>query len=73
MAKQLMASLDVSSGPKGPVDAEGMEADAEASDHEVMAQELMDAFKAGDAATVAEVLKSFIKTCSYEHDDEGME
>ena len=77
MAKVLMRSMSVRPPAKaGGVPAEeSIEAAHEASepeepnDHTVMAQELLDFIKAGDASGVAQVLKHFVDACSSYQDD----
>lgn len=50
-----------------PTEPDGDE--AEPSDHEAAAQEVMDALKSDDVAGFAEALKSFVKMCNYSDDD----
>lgn len=76
MAKVLMRSMAVGPSQKrGAPDDESIEAAPEASepedpnDHTVMAQELLDFIKAGDASGVAQVLKHFVDACSSYQDD----
>lgn len=69
MGKALVLSLGGGT-PKAKAEGAAESMEGEASDHEVMASELLDAIKAGDASGVADILKSFVKTCSYEHEEE---
>lgn len=64
MAKKLVASMAPARGLAADTDM------AELSDEETIASELIEAFKAGDAAGVAESLKSFVQVCSAKADYE---
>lgn len=67
-----IAALIVEGMPKPEGEEAEMEMGEEAatSDIEVAAQEVIDALSSKDAASLAESLKSFIKLCEYEKDEE---
>jgi hypothetical protein len=68
--KKDIAALIVEGLPSPEKEGESESMESEASDVEVAAQEVMDAFASKDAASLAESLKSFIKLCEYEKDEE---
>lgn len=68
--KKDIAALIVDGLPAPEMEGESESAEAETSDIETAAQEVLDAFTAKDAASLAESLKSFIKLCEYEKGEE---